>query len=130
MQVLRNLLSNAVKFSPEGGTIEIRLARREQSLVVAIADQGVGIAEEDLETIFDKFVQSRRTKTGAGGTGLGLSICREIMTAHQGRMWAANRPAGGAVFTVELPLSSRTAGPGVGAGARRGPARVSQLRRA
>ena len=105
MQVLRNLLSNAVKFSPKGGTIELRIQHQERSLVVAIADQGVGIAEEELETIFDKFIQSRRTKTGAGGTGLGLSICREIMLAHQGQVWAENRPGGGAVFSCELPLS-------------------------
>lgn len=107
MQVLRNLLSNAVKFSPAGGTIDIRLDRRGQALVVAIADQGVGIAEEDLDTIFDKFVQSRRTQTGAGGTGLGLSICREIITAHHGRIWAENRLAGGAVFMVEIPLTEQ-----------------------
>ncbi len=105
MQVLRNLVSNAVKFSPAGGTIELRIQRQERSLVVAIADQGVGIAEEELETIFDKFIQSRRTKTGAGGTGLGLSICREIMLAHHGRVWAENRPEGGAVFACELPLT-------------------------
>jgi signal transduction histidine kinase len=53
------------------------------------------IAEEELDTIFDKFVQSRRTKTGAGGTGLGLAICREIIAAHHGRVWAQNRPEGG-----------------------------------
>ena len=106
MQVLRNLVSNAVKFSPPDSTIDLRLERREQSLVVTIADQGVGIAEEELDTIFDKFVQSRRTKTGAGGTGLGLAICREIMAAHHGRVWAQNRLEGGAVLTVELPLAS------------------------
>jgi PAS domain S-box-containing protein len=106
MQVLRNLVSNAVKFSLPDSTIDLRLERREQSLVVTIADQGVGIAEEELDTIFDKFVQSRRTKTGAGGTGLGLAICREIMAAHHGRVWAQNRPEGGAVLTVELPLAS------------------------
>jgi PAS domain S-box-containing protein len=106
MQVLRNLVSNAVKFSPPGSTITLRLECQEPSLVVTIADQGVGIAEEELDTIFDKFVQSRRTKTGAGGTGLGLAICREILTAHHGRVWAQNRPEGGAVFTIELPLAS------------------------
>jgi PAS domain S-box-containing protein len=105
MQVLRNLVSNAVKFSPPDGRIDLRLECREQSLVVTIADQGVGIAEEELDAIFDKFVQSRRTKTGAGGTGLGLAICREIVTAHHGRVWAQNRPEGGALFTVELPLA-------------------------
>ena len=109
MQVLRNLLSNAVKFSPEGGRIDLHLECTAQALVVTIADQGVGIAEEELDTIFDKFVQSRRTKTGAGGTGLGLSICREIMAAHRGRVWAENRPAGGAVFALEIPLAGRDA---------------------
>jgi signal transduction histidine kinase len=67
---------------------------------------GGGIAAEELDTIFDKFVQSRRTKTGAGGTGLGLAICREIMAVHHGRVWAQNRPEGGAVLTIELPLAS------------------------
>jgi signal transduction histidine kinase len=107
MQVLRNLVSNAVKFSPPGSTITLRLECQGRSLVVTIADQGVGIAEEELDTIFDKFVQSRRTKTGAGGTGLGLAICREIVTAHHGRVWAQNRPEGGAVLTVELPRASQ-----------------------
>jgi signal transduction histidine kinase len=106
MQVLRNLLSNAVKFSPDGGTIEISIRREVQSIVVAIRDQGMGVPEGELETIFDKFIQSSRTRTGAGGTGLGLSICREIIAAHQGRIWAENAPAGGAVFSFELPLSA------------------------
>jgi signal transduction histidine kinase len=109
MQVIRNLLSNAVKFSPQGGTIELRLCRLEHSIVVAVTDQGVGIAEEELDTIFDKFTQSCRTKTGAGGTGLGLSICREIMTAHHGRVWAQNRPQGGSIFSLELPLARQSA---------------------
>jgi len=104
MQVLRNLLSNAVKFSPDGGTITISMHREVQSVVVAIRDQGRGVPAEELETIFDKFMQSSRTKTGAGGTGLGLSICREIIAAHKGRLWAENAPAGGAVFSFELPL--------------------------
>jgi signal transduction histidine kinase len=104
MQVLRNLLSNAVKFSPDGGTITISMHREGQSVVVAIRDQGRGVPAEELETIFDKFIQSSRTKTGAGGTGLGLSICREIIAAHKGRLWAENAPEGGAVFFFALPL--------------------------
>jgi signal transduction histidine kinase len=62
------------------------------------------VPAEELETIFDKFVQSSHTQTGAGGTGLGLSICREIIAAHQGHIWAANAPEGGAVFSFALPL--------------------------
>ncbi len=104
MQVLRNLLSNAVKFSPDGGTITLSMHREGQSVVVAIRDQGRGVPAEELETIFDKFVQSSHTQTGAGGTGLGLSICREIIAAHQGHIWAANAPEGGAVFSFALPL--------------------------
>ena len=103
MQVLRNLLSNAVKFSPENGTITIDFVCYETTVWVRIHDQGPGIPPEELETIFDKFVQSSLTKTGAGGTGLGLAICRQIMTAHRGHIWAEANPQGGAVFTCELP---------------------------
>jgi len=104
MQVLRNLLSNAVKFSPDGGDIELSLQCDARFVVVGVQDHGVGIPEAELETIFDQFVQSSRTKTGAGGTGLGLAICREIVTAHQGRIWAENRPEGGAALFFTLPL--------------------------
>jgi signal transduction histidine kinase len=103
-QVLRNLLSNAVKFAPKGSTIALAMQHAAQWVVVSVRDQGPGIPEDELETVFDKFVQSSRTKTGAGGTGLGLSICYEIITAHQGRIWATNNADGGAVFSFELPL--------------------------
>jgi signal transduction histidine kinase len=102
-QVVRNLLSNAIKFTPERGTITIALHHDTQGATVTILDQGPGIPEAELETIFDKFVQSSLTKTGAGGTGLGLAICHEIVTSHQGRIWAENHPAGGAKFTFVLP---------------------------
>ena len=104
MQVLRNLISNAVKFSPDGGSIELSLHQDPSSVVVGVHDRGVGIPEGELTAIFDQFVQSSRTKTGAGGTGLGLAICREIVTAHQGRIWAEHRPGGGASLFVALPL--------------------------
>lgn len=104
MQVYRNLLSNAVKFAPEDSTITVNLHLEAETVLVSVRDQGPGIPPEETETIFDKFVQSSKTKTGAGGTGLGLSICREIVTAHQGRIWSANSPDGGAIFYVELPM--------------------------
>lgn len=56
-------------------------------------------------TIFDKFVQSSRTRSGNGGTGLGLAICREIVTGHRGRIWAENSDGGGSIFYCELPLT-------------------------
>ena len=105
-QVLRNLLNNAIKFSPEGGTIDIAICRVASSVRVSVRDQGPGIPQNELEAVFDKFIQSSKTKTGAGGTGLGLAICHEIVAAHKGRIWAENRPEGGAVFSFEIPLST------------------------
>lgn len=112
-QVLRNLLSNAIKFSAEGSEIEIQLkpgqieaseGKVRDTLELQVADRGPGIPEEELEAVFDKFVQSSKTRSGAGGTGLGLAICREIVSAHQGFILARNRIGGGAEFVVSLPL--------------------------
>ncbi len=109
-QVVRNLLSNAIKFSAEEGRILTALCLESTSAKVTISDQGPGIPTDELESIFDKFVQSSRTKTGAGGTGLGLAICHEIIAAHQGRIWAENAAEGGAVFTFTLPLQPLESG--------------------
>jgi len=103
-QVLRNLLNNAIKFSPKGGIIDVAIFLLENSVKVSVSDQGPGIPQNELKTVFDKFVQSSKTKTGAGGTGLGLAICHEIIAAHKGRIWAENRLRGGAVFLFEIPL--------------------------
>jgi PAS domain S-box-containing protein len=103
-QVVRNLLSNAIKFSSAGEAIEVGLDRSDDFAVLSVRDCGVGIPEGELESVFDKFVQSSKTRSGAGGTGLGLSICREIVAAHGGRIWAEHNPGGGSVFVVELPL--------------------------
>ena len=115
-QVIHHLLSNAIKFTPVGRQIKIVsaptvLATRDPArpdtaiaaLEVRVEDEGVGIPEGELEVIFDKFVQSSVTKSGAGGTGLGLSITREIVTQHGGSIRAENRPTGGAAFTLVLP---------------------------
>jgi signal transduction histidine kinase len=107
-QVLRNLLDNAIKFSPEGGTIDVAVCRVASSVRVSVRDQGPGIPQDELEAVFDKFIQSSKTKTGAGGTGLGLAICHEIVSAHKGRIWAEDRPEGGAMFSFEIPLSIDT----------------------
>ncbi len=112
-QVVRNLLSNAVKFTPEGRTIRVRLGTgmlpdARPALVLGVSDEGVGIPASELELVFDKFVQSSRTRTGAGGTGLGLAICHEIVEAHHGRITARNNAVCGAEFIVELPALGRT----------------------
>jgi PAS domain S-box-containing protein len=118
-QVVRNLLSNAIKFTPEGRRIAVELTTtelpggrrsedggRRPAVSLIIADEGVGIPDDEIESIFDKFVQSSRTSTGAGGTGLGLAICREIIVAHRGTICARNRPGGGAQFEVVLPIGA------------------------
>lgn len=110
-QVVRNLLSNAIKFSPDGGTITVALRTEAPSSAAApvtavqlqVIDQGGGIPESELEAVFDKFVQSSATRTGAGGTGLGLAICRDILSAHGGRIRAYNVAGGGACFEIVLP---------------------------
>lgn len=71
----------------------------------SISDEGIGIPESELIAIFDKFIQSSKTKTGAGGTGLGLAITKEIIEAHQGKIWAENNAHRGASFTFILPLT-------------------------
>ena len=108
-QVFRNLISNAVKFSSDGGRIEIEISQKEKNLLVTVSDNGVGIPEDELEAVFDKFIQSSKTRTGAGGTGLGLAICREIVEAHNGRIWADNREGGGARLSFEIPREIESA---------------------
>ena len=105
MQVVRNLLSNALKYSPEHGIIEITSSQNNHVITLSVRDQGVGVPEDEVETVFDHFIQSSKTKTGAGGTGLGLSICREIIAAHQGHIWAVNGETGGAIFSFEIPTN-------------------------
>lgn len=108
-QVIRNLLSNAIKFSPDGADIQIKLratsggGETRPGLVLSVRDHGRGVEENELEAIFDKFVQSRRNDKHSGGTGLGLAIAREVVLAHGGEISAANHPEGGAQFSVWLP---------------------------
>ncbi len=109
VQVLTNLLSNAIKFTPQGGTISI-VARRDESprpqLVVSVSDTGVGIPEQDLELIFEKFGRSGDVLTShTEGTGLGLSITRQIVEYHGGTIRAASTVGSGSTFTFTLPLN-------------------------
>jgi signal transduction histidine kinase len=105
-QVIRNLLSNAVKFSPPEGTIRVRLCQEDKLLLLSVRDEGPGIPPDELEAVFDKFVQSSKTKSNTGGTGLGLAICREIVSGHEGRIWAENNPGAGCSFYCALPRAN------------------------
>ncbi len=103
-QVVRNVLANAIKFSPPGSRIALGGdSTPEGEPQVWVRDSGPGIPEAELESIFEAFVQSSRTKDGSGGTGLGLAICRTIVQAHGGWISATNRPGGGAKFLIRLP---------------------------
>jgi signal transduction histidine kinase len=120
MQVLINLVSNAIKFSKAGGHIGIdlsgdRLGNGEQGVRCRVVDEGPGIPDEELKTVFDKFVQSTKTKTGKGGTGLGLAICDHIVKAHGGAIWAENAKPHGAVFTFVIPKGHDSGGPAIDA---------------
>lgn len=102
-QVLMNLLENAVKYSAGGEAIDIAVHPGAREIVVEIADRGRGLAPGDEHRVFDKFY--RATPDGRpGSVGLGLAICRGILDLHGGRIWAENRPGGGAVFRFALPL--------------------------
>ena len=108
-QAVRNLMSNALKFSPDGGEIRMDVSDclldgAVEAVEISVLDQGRGIPEEELEAVFDKFVQSSRNDKSAGGTGLGLAISREVVKAHHGSIGASNDPAmGGACFRIVIP---------------------------
>lgn len=110
VQLLRNLLGNALKFTPTGRAVYISVDRVDplpgsagEALRLTVSDEGVGIPEAEIEAVFDRFVQSTRTKSGAGGTGLGLAICRQIVIHHGGPIQARGNAAGGSDFLVVLP---------------------------
>lgn len=121
-KVFGNLLDNAVRYSPEAGVVRVQLTsarlvepdgdRMLPAVEVAITDTGIGIPEAELSLIFDKFVQSSKTRTNAGGTGLGLAICREIVAIHGGKIWASNNHGPGASLRVVLPLAISGGGRG------------------
>lgn len=101
-QALVDLLLNAAMYTPAGTPVDISASVEDDRVAVTVADRGPGLSAEALPRIFDKFY--RAPGAAAGGTGLGLSIVKGFVEAHEGRVHAANRPAGGAAFTIELPL--------------------------
>ncbi len=110
-QVIRNLLSNAIKFSPPGSTIQITTQYAADSIEVAVADNGPGVPAAEKEAIFDKFIQSSRTRTGAGGTGLGLAISRGNIQMHGGDIRVEDNADGGSIFIFQLPREASTSPP-------------------
>lgn len=101
-QVLVNLIHNAVKFTPPGGEVTLFAEREGESIRFAVQDTGIGIPEDDLPRIFERFYQVDRSRTGSG-TGLGLSIARHIVEAHGGRIWAESVEGEGSTFFFTIP---------------------------
>lgn len=108
IQVVRNLVSNAIKYSPEHSVIAIQITNQDDRLSLSVIDRGIGIPENELKEVFDKFVQSSKTKSSAGGTGLGLPISQKIIADHRGEIWAQNNAEGGATFTFVIPKHQKT----------------------
>jgi two-component system sensor histidine kinase KdpD len=104
-QVITNLLENAVKYTPSGTPIDVRAERCDDRVQVAIADHGPGIPPDKRGSVFDKF--SRLERRGqAQGSGLGLAVSKGLVEGHDGRIWIAETPGGGATFIFELPIDS------------------------
>ena len=103
--MLLNLLSNAVKFTPEGGSVTVRVRRDGALAEIAVVDTGVGIAPADQAAVFEEFKQVGNDVTKKGeGTGLGLALAKSFVELHGGRIWLESEPGRGSTFYFTLPL--------------------------
>jgi two-component system sensor histidine kinase KdpD len=101
--IFLNLLENSLKYAPSGSALSIKAVQKDGEIEVEVADSGPGFPPEDLERIFEMFYRGT-ADSDQKGYGLGLSICRAIVEAHGGRIWAENRPEGGAAMRITFPL--------------------------
>ena len=105
LQVLRNRVGNALKFTPKKGSITVSVEAVDKGVKVAVSDTGLGLHEDELESIFDKYQQNIHTYSGKiEGVGLGLSLSKHIIEAHGGSIRAENREGGGSTFSFILPV--------------------------
>ena len=103
--IVRNLVENAVNYSPEGAEVRLGAAHEDSTYSITVADSGPGIPIDDLTRVFERFYRVDKSRSRPGGTGLGLAIVKHLVELHGGEAIAANRPEGGAVFTVKLPVN-------------------------
>lgn len=104
-QALDNLLSNAIKHTAPGGQVTVRLSQEPQAAVISVTDQGPGIAEEELNTLFEPFRKGTRAATDSSeSTGLGLAITKRLIELHGGQLAVESKPKEGATFSLRLPL--------------------------
>jgi len=106
---LSHLLENAAQYSPPGARIEVAARIGDGEMTLSISDSGPGIIEADLPRLFERFYRGGHGKKRAGGTGMGLSIAQGLIAAERGRIWAENRPEGGARFTIGVAAESGAA---------------------
>lgn len=108
-QVVSNLIDNAIKYTDKG-EIQVRLKRREDTILISVSDHGIGLTAEQINTLFQKFSRTKEAKrVNTGGSGLGLYIAAEIVRAHRGNIWVSSEGLGrGSTFFLELPLSKDT----------------------
>jgi signal transduction histidine kinase/GGDEF domain-containing protein len=108
-QILMNLIGNAIKFTPDGGEITVSaklLTQTGNSVAISVKDSGIGIPENQLDKVFEKFHQvDKSLNRSAGGTGLGLAITKGLVEAHQGKIWVESEVGKGSTFTFTLPIS-------------------------
>ena len=102
-QVVINLVHNAIKFTPPGGFITVTARCVHDSVVISVADTGIGIPADDVSRIFERFYKADRARSG-GGTGLGLAIAKHTVQAHNGRIWVESVEGKGSTFSFTLPL--------------------------
>jgi two-component system sensor histidine kinase VicK len=104
MQAINNLISNAIKFTPDRGTITLTLEEKGETVLIQVADTGIGIPQKYHATLFDKFTRARRTGIkGEPTVGLGMSIIKTIVEWHQGKIWFESQENKGTTFFIELP---------------------------
>ena len=108
-QVFLNLLSNAIKYNRPNGSVLLRAEVLENEVMVVLQDTGIGIPDEALPHLFQKFYRVREHETRASGTGLGLSICKQIVQGHGGRIEVKSKMGIGTVFMIYLPRTTKTA---------------------
>ena len=109
-QVLINLIDNAIKYSPDGGTVTVRVRKRRRVVELRVSDEGIGISERDQRNLFQKFFRvDAAMSRGIRGIGLGLYLVRGFVTAMGGRIWVESEHGKGSTFVVELPASEAPA---------------------
>lgn len=104
-QVIDNLLGNAIKFNRDGGAVDVTVSTDGEATTIAVRDTGVGIAAEDQEHVFERFL---RASEDVAGNGLGLAISADIIKAHDGTLTVASDPGVGSTFTIVLPAHAET----------------------